>query len=155
MDQLRDDLLEFIERAIDGLSAILEDLGDELANRRPDLPGANSCFAILTHCLGVMEYWGGEVIAGRSIVRDRPAEFLATGHVADLVERAGRAKAQLRVDVAGRDLRDPVSKRPARLPYVNNGSVLDHVLEEVAQHLGHVEITRDLLKRQASRETGS
>src|SRR5579884_213282 len=78
MDQLRDDLLEFIERAIDGLSAILEDLGDELANRRPDLPGANSCFAILTHCLGVMEYWGGEVIAGRSIVRDRPAEFLAT-----------------------------------------------------------------------------
>ena len=62
-------------------------LGDELANSRPDFPGANSPYVILNHCLGVMETWGGRVIAGREIHRDRDAELVATGLVRNLVER--------------------------------------------------------------------
>jgi len=31
---------------------IVTRLGDDLANRHLDLPGANSPYAILTHCLG-------------------------------------------------------------------------------------------------------
>jgi len=66
-----DDFLWFVDEALNGMVAIVSELGDEGANRRPDLPGANSAYAILFHCLGVMEYWGGQVVAGRTIERDR------------------------------------------------------------------------------------
>src|SRR6266568_6937051 len=74
-----DDLAYFVDRAIDGMIEIVRDLGDELACTRPDLPGANSPYAILFHCLGVMGYWGGHTVAGRDMDRDRDAEFRANG----------------------------------------------------------------------------
>ncbi len=98
-----DDFLYYVDDALEGMVHIVSELGDDLANRRPDVPGANSPFAILTHCLGVMEYWGGEIVAGRSIVRDRAAEFRATGRVAELTEATERARQQLRADVAALD----------------------------------------------------
>ncbi|MGI8678221.1 MAG: hypothetical protein ACR2LX_05950 [Jatrophihabitans sp.] len=49
------DYLYFLDRAPDGMLEIITRRGDDLANRRPDLPGANSPYAILTHCLGVMD----------------------------------------------------------------------------------------------------
>lgn len=102
-----DDFLYYVDDALNGMVGIVSELGDELANRRPDLPDANSPFAILTHCLGVMEYWAGEIVAGRSIVRDRPGEFRAAGRVAELTERVERARQQLRTDVAALDAFSP------------------------------------------------
>ena len=54
-----EDYLQFVHEALTGMTGIVTDLGDDLANRRPNLPAANSPFAIVTHCLGVLEYWGG------------------------------------------------------------------------------------------------
>jgi hypothetical protein len=51
-----DEFRYFVDRALDGMAAILVDLGDELANARPALPGAKSPYAIVTHCLGVVDY---------------------------------------------------------------------------------------------------
>lgn len=51
-----EDYLAFVDDALDGMVSIVSELGDERANRRPDIPGANSPYIILTHCLGVMEY---------------------------------------------------------------------------------------------------
>ena len=48
------------------MTAIVEELGDELVNRRPPFRDANSAYVILTHCLGVMEYWGGATVAERA-----------------------------------------------------------------------------------------
>jgi hypothetical protein len=70
-----DDYLFFVDEALDGMVRIVTELGDDLANRRPDVSGANSPYAVLTHCLGVMEYWAGYLVAGRRIERDRDAEF--------------------------------------------------------------------------------
>lgn len=56
-----------LDRAVDRLASIVTSLGDGLGNQRPDLPGANSPYAILTHRLGVMAYWGGHVVAGRDV----------------------------------------------------------------------------------------
>ena len=53
-----DDFRYYVDDALRGMVGIVSELGDDLANRRPDVPGANSPFAILTHCLGVMAYWG-------------------------------------------------------------------------------------------------
>jgi Protein of unknown function (DUF664) len=144
--------LWYVDKALDHMSAIVTELGDDLANQRPDLPGANSPYAILPHCCGVMEGWGGEVIANRPIQRDRPAEFRATGKVADLVAKLATSRAQLRRDVVAAQWvsppAGPVDDDDAVTPLgQTQGGVLLHIYEELAQHLGQLELTRDLLRR--------
>ncbi|HXQ90632.1 MAG TPA: DUF664 domain-containing protein [Acidimicrobiales bacterium] len=143
------DFLWFVDQALDAMVAIVRDLGDEGANSRPDLPGANSPFVILTHCLGVMEYWGGATVAGRTVTRDRAAEFRARGDVDGLVERTARARRQLEVDLAGLEPLAPPTGSPGDgdTPFgQRQGAVLLHILEELTQHLGHMELTRDMLR---------
>ncbi len=147
------DYLWFADLALRGMVRIVTDLGDHAANRRPPFPGANSPYAILTHCLGVMEYWGGATVAGRTIERDRAAEFTAGGPVAPLIERAGEARRRLAEDLVGFDAwSEPASvhRNPDDpVPYSETkGAVLLHILEELFQHLGQMEITRDALRTQ-------
>ena len=62
MEISHEDFLMFIDRALDGMLRIVEELGEERVNMRPDLPGANSPYAILTHCIGVCDYWIGTLL---------------------------------------------------------------------------------------------
>lgn len=142
--------LHFADKALDGMSSILRSLGDELANKRPNLPGANSPYAIVTHCLGVLNYWAGSLVAGREVFRDREAEFTASGPVDELLSRVDAAKAQFHEDVAKADPLAPLRKEPApnhrdTPAGQTQGGALQHVFEELAQHHGQLEITRDLL----------
>ena len=126
-------------------------MGDNLANSAPDSPEANSPFVILTHCSGVMLYWGGEIIAGREVHRDRLAEFRASGSVTELLKRVEPAKRQLRADVATIPLDSGTLNQPRRLlgperTTFTASTALVHILEEMAQHYGQMEITRDLLR---------
>jgi hypothetical protein len=144
------DFMWFVGTALDEMVRILRQLGDEGANRRPDLRGANSPFALLTHCLGVMEFWGGFMVGGRVIERDREAEFEATGLVEDLVLRTSLARRQLELDISGLDSAavppDVLGPEDAGVPYgTSQGAVLLHVLEELLQHLGQMQVTRDIL----------
>jgi hypothetical protein len=143
-----DDVLWFADDALSQMVVALRRLGDERVNERPDLPGANSPFAIVTHCLGVLEFWGGAVVAGRRVIRDRDAEFRATGRVDDLVARVDAARRQLAEDVAGVDwgAAPEVVTDPGRPDGRTKGGVLLHLLEELYQHLGQLEITRDVLE---------
>jgi hypothetical protein len=145
-----DDYLWFADLALSEMARIVEALGDTSANEAPPLPGANSPFAILTHCLGVLEYWGGATVAGRSIQRDREAEFRARGDVAGLLARTEAARRRLHEDVGALDpLAEPhVVRRPDDpAPYSETqGAVLLHMVEELFQHLGQMEITRDMLQ---------
>ena len=145
-----DTLISYADHAVDQLAGLVASLGDDLANQRPDLPGANSPYAILTHCLGVMAYWGGDVVAGREVPRDRAAEFTAAGPVAGLVAAAEQAKAQFRADALTADPQAPLRRPAARrrqdvLEARSQGHALLHVVEELYQHLGQAELTRDLL----------
>jgi DinB family protein len=144
------DFLWFCDLALDAMADIVEELGDDLANRRPPFPGANSPYVILTHCLGVTEYWGGATVAGRPIERDRAAEFTASGPVAPLLRRTEDARRRLADDLVGLDpWAEPmnVHRSPDDVtPYKDaKGAVLLHILEELFQHLGQMELTRDAL----------
>lgn len=146
-----EEYLYFTDRALDGMADILAALGDDRANRRPDLPGANSPYAIVNHCLGVLEYWAGHLVAGRTVHRDRDAEFRGSGPVNGLLDRVARAKRQLRADVAAADHAAPPRHEPPPGFYfsgqgLTQGGALLHVYEELAQHHGQLEITRDLLR---------
>jgi Protein of unknown function (DUF664) len=133
------------------MTGIVTRLGDDLANRRPALPGMNSPYAILRHCLGVMDFWGGEVVAGREVIRDRAAEFRSRGPVADLAAAARKALDQFHADAATAEFAGPPRggaghhKHPGELEFTSQGHALLHVLEEVTQHLGQLELTRDML----------
>jgi len=143
----------FVERALTGMLAIAEELGDARVNARPDLPGANSAYGLLTHCLGVVEYWAGHLVAGRPVERDRPAEFVATGTVARLRAAVADGLARYRDDLAAFEPAAPPRHTPNSeflgpdQELTQNG-VLLHVLEELAQHHGQLEVLRDALVRQ-------
>src|ERR1700722_17856824 len=145
-----DDYLWFVDLALGQMIAIVEELGDELVNRRPPFRDPNSAYAIVTHCLGVMEYWGGATVAERPVLRDRAAEFTASGDVAGLLRRTEHARRRLREDMVGLDASAPpasVRRDPDDpVPYTETkGAVLVHVLEELFQHVGQMELTRDAL----------
>ena len=147
-----DAVASYVDRAVEAMADIVGDLGDELANTRPGPPGANSPYAILRHCLGVMEFWAGQVVAGRPVDRDREAEFRASGPAADLIAAAQQAQRRFRADIVTADptarprATDP-SMGQDELEFVSQGHSLLHVMEEVCQHLGQMEITRDLLRQ--------
>lgn len=138
--------LAYCDEALVAMRDMVTALGDGLANRRPDIPGANSPFAILTHCLGMTAYWASTVNLGEEVPRDRAAEFTAAGRVADLSADTDR----LRAAFAGWVARAEPTAAPARPPEdvetgLTQGEVLLHVYEELAQHRGQMEITRDVL----------
>src|SRR2546427_1914465 len=85
-----EEFLTYINGALDGMVQIVEELGDERVNLRPNnMPNTNSPFAILTHCVGLTRYFIETALAGRQVHRDRDAEFHAQGTVAG-VRQAGR-----------------------------------------------------------------
>jgi uncharacterized damage-inducible protein DinB len=146
--------LRFSDEALDHMRDMVIELGDDLGNRRPDLPGANSPVQILTHCLGVMAYWAREVNLGVDVHRDRPAEFEAVCRVAELAGSVEQARGRFHDDVAAAAL-DAAPVRGQRDDFERGlrtqGAVLMHVYEELAQHRGQLELTRDVLLAGADR----
>ena len=90
------------------------------------------------------------VVAGRPVERDRDAEFVATGTVAELVAGVRSAREQLALDLATLDPTAPprgaLDAEDVALPLgrTQTGVAL-HVYEELVQHLGQLQLTRDLL----------
>jgi hypothetical protein len=74
-----DDYLLFLDEVLDHMVRIVTELGDELANQRPDVPDSNSPYAILTHCLGVMEYWGDTWSPDAASSVTEPRSFVLPG----------------------------------------------------------------------------
>nr|WP_254925666.1 MULTISPECIES: DinB family protein [unclassified Rhodococcus (in: high G+C Gram-positive bacteria)] len=150
--RVADAVLAITGGSLSSMTEILRDLGDELANTKPDLPGANSPYAIVFHCVAVIEYWAGSVIAGLKIPRDRATEFTATGRVDDVITRVDDVRARLPewVEVALREgIRDRTvigTTRP-ELATATPEWVLTHLVRELAQHLGQLELTRDILRQ--------
>ncbi|GAA2228636.1 DinB family protein [Herbiconiux moechotypicola] len=145
-----DDYWYFTDRALRGLTDIVRELGDDLANRRPPLPGANSPYALLTHCLGVVDAWVGGFVAGRPIDRDRDAEFVAEGSVTALLTRAEETRGRFLLDLRAADPSAPLKAQPPADfegpdRGLDAGAALQHVYEELAQHHGQMQQMRDLL----------
>jgi hypothetical protein len=129
----REQYVDFFANALNAMADIVAELGDEQANRRMPLPGANTPYALLNHSLGAIGYWVGEVVLGRPAHRDRDAEFTAAGPVAPLLTRVRATVDQLKQDVA--EARDDA----------DSGGALLHVYTDVVQHHGQLQIMRDAL----------
>ena len=145
------DARPFIELALDRMMSNAVTLGPTVSDR-PGLDGANSVFSLVVHCLGVAEWWLDHAVLGSPSTRDRDAEFEAAGTVAELNALVREFRARLP------DLLDQVAETPVPTsallesetaphrawPWTTTSIVL-HVVEELFQHAGHVDITADLL----------
>lgn len=148
-----DDVLRHVDLALDGMVATLTDLGDELVNVHPDLPGANTVYQLVVHCCGVMEAWGAREIVGRQTDRDRDAELCSAGTVAQAVARVRAARDQLAADLEHFDGSAPALVGQEGRPAVaTQGGVLMHVYEELAQHRGHLDLTADIVRTGLGRD---
>jgi len=144
-----EEFLSYINGALDGMVHIVEELGDERVNLRPNnIPNTNSPFAILTHCVGLTRYWIGAVLAGRQVHRDRDAEFRAQGTVAEIRQAVHELQQQIQDDLKHvRGDQPPAfleAVRPPQRTWTQGRFVLQ-CYKELAQHHGHMELTRDVM----------
>jgi uncharacterized damage-inducible protein DinB len=146
----------YIREKIAQIHFALSDLREDELNRTPDLPGANSAYAIATHTFGNMRAWVLGIICGRDLRRDRPAEFASRGTYQEL----GKAACELagEIEAALQEL-DPATLGdrfvPARELWGEGDPVelerrgcLAHVLEHAGIHLGQIQMTVELLRAQ-------
>lgn len=143
-------LLERIGRAA---MVQFEDINEEDLNRALTLPESNSLFALATHLVGAGEFWVLVLVGQRDIPRDRPAEFHATGRAKDLLARYERwlqAVHEVLDTLSDESLdavvRTPVGYRSTTTRETHNvRDALLHAVEHSALHLGHIQLTRQLL----------
>ncbi len=149
-----DDFTMFCDRTIDAMIGSVSGLDDKTINTRPDLEGANSPFVLVTHALAAARFWTEHVVLGEPNDRDRASEFEASGTTAELVVSCHVAKTRLaeRASAIARAT-SLQGEGVTRIPIAREwtvGAVLMHTYEELAQHLGHLEITVDLVSRSDS-----
>ena len=144
-----DDFLVFCDRTIDGYREALARLDDALVNRSPDIPDANTPYRLTVHATAACEWWTAHIVCGHPSQRDRDAEFAAQGTLAEAtaaLDALSARLAALRPDLeAAQGVRAQASTTKPLGAEWTVGACLIHAYEELAQHLGHLEITVDLL----------
>ncbi|MFK5582769.1 DUF664 domain-containing protein [Serinicoccus sp. LYQ131] len=144
---------QFVIAKLDEMIDVVAGMDATDVNVVPALPGANSAYQILYHCLGMAAQWTREDVLGLPTGRDRSVEFQQAGDVDGLIVQARAVRAQLLVDLASmRHDQAPSSLARARDTFWVGSAegILLHVLEELCQHFGHLEITRDLVAGKAA-----
>lgn len=149
MDLSGETICVYLRHAFGGMTRVLDRLDDERVNLRPEGWGTNSVAGLIVHCCELAPSWFEMPGLGRDSIRDRDAEFLATATVAELRHRIAVAVERSCV-LATEFVTGPTAKNhPFRdfMPGTDrtDGGLAIHVLEELFQHLGHIEVTADAL----------
>lgn len=146
-----DDFLMFSDRTLEGMRQAIAGLTHEEINWLPPLPDPNSAYQLVIHSTSAAQWWTSHVVLGGPADRDRDAEFVSSGSTAEAVEAIDRLQRHLHEvgpqlaathHLAVEIRRDNPSTEPWTV-----GAAMIHVYEELAQHLGHIEITVDLARR--------
>ena len=141
-----------IAGALDQLVGLTHGLDEERLNGRPATgPDAteatNSLYVLASHALGVTEQATLHTLCGELGERDRAAEFAASGPTSEAIEAHW---ASLRERIPASLSRLPATallanhEHPIRGPE-SGRQLLLATANHVAIHLGHAELTRDLL----------
>jgi uncharacterized damage-inducible protein DinB len=144
----------YMRHAFGQMLHVADRLGDERVNDRPlgesdGLPKTNAVAALVIHSCAVTEFWIGHVALGRPSDRDRESEFSSTATVAQLHALVDETLAQAGEDLAamdeGRTQPDRTGRQFLEGGDESDGAIVLHVLEELYQHLGHMELAADAL----------
>ncbi len=130
---------ERVREAVQGLDA-------EALNWRPTPEGTNSIYALVFHMAGSITYWTLQVIGGQDVGRDREAEFRAEGaDAAQVLELFDRSFARAKDFIAGLTFQDMDRLVPTRTFGEQTVRwVLGNIVSHQSEHLGHIELTRQI-----------
>jgi uncharacterized damage-inducible protein DinB len=127
------------------LREAIEGLPVDLIDRIPT-DGANSIAVLVTHALGREAAWL-HLAAGRAHERDRASEFTVRGRAAaELLRAIDDADVQMKdlmatsFDAGLETVRDRPGARPVTVAFC-----VAHAIAHTAEHVGHAELTRQLL----------
>lgn len=131
------------------VKALLEGIPPEALDWRP-IEGegelaTNSLAAMAVHLAGSEAFWMKEIVSGQPVQRDRNAEFLARGMTADGLkeglENSANATEEILSSLTVRELDE---SRSFRERTVTVRWAILHVIEHIATHVGHMQLTRQL-----------
>lgn len=147
-------------KEIHGYLTTLSDLRNQIKNLLEGLPpealdwrpiqgegelATNSLAVIVAHLAGSETYWMREIIGRQPIHRDREAEFAIHGvslsELAARLDTAARSSEGVLPSLTEGQLEEA---RKFRDRSVTVRWSIMHVIEHLAQHLGHVQLTRQL-----------
>src|SRR5579884_2144022 len=139
-----------IETLVNDILAALQGLSDEQANWRPPADPTNSMYAITAHIIGSTGRWLTKNVAQQEDNSDREAEFRSSGPIAPLRERLKDATANARKLLTSL----PESEFGAPRRFMMGGQQMEwpvrqcvlHVIEHLGTHLGHLQLTRQLVE---------
>jgi hypothetical protein len=139
----------YMRHAFEQMLDVADRLGDTRVNDRPLGSDTNAVAALIIHSRAVAEFWIGHVALGRPSDRDRQSEFSTTATVAELHALVDETLAQLSEDLAAIDAGKTQPDRTGR-QFLDggddsDGAIVLHVLRELYQHLGHMELAADAL----------
>ena len=139
----------YMRHAFGQMLGVADRLGDDRVNDRPLGPDTNAVAALIVHCCAVTEFWIGHVALGRPTSRNREAEFSTMATVSELRAMVDATLAQAAQDLAavdeGRVQPDRTGRQFLEGGDESDGAIVLHVLEELYQHLGHMELAADAL----------
>ena len=109
---------------------------------------------LVVHCCELAPSWFAMPGLGRDSDRDREAEFAATATISELRARIVAATDRSCALAEEFDRGPTTGDHPFRdfMPGTDrsDGALVLHVLEELFQHLGHMEVTADAVERRRS-----
>ena len=148
MDQAATTGLAYLRYAFEQMLTLVDLLDGPLLNERPTRRDTNSVGALVLHCCAVCEFWLGHVALGRPTSRDRDAEFTRTTTADECRTEVAHALARAEADL--QRLQEGAGQPHAARARLHGGdggdhAVLLHVIEELFQHLGQMEVTKDVL----------
>lgn len=151
MDLTAETLSLYVRHAFAGMERVLDRLDDDTVNQRPPDWGTNTVTGLIVHCCELAPSWFAAPGLGRPSVRNRAAEFAATATVDELRARIRAAVGECDALIPEFDAGPTALDHELRafLPGTDrsDGALAVHVLEELFQHLGHMEVTADALGR--------
>jgi len=137
----------YARKALEAMLTAADRVPDDDLGTRPCGEGTNSVSALIVHSCAVCEFWLGHVGVGRPSDRDRDREFGADVDRSELRALVGRTIGQVDADLAvlATDGGEPSELRGFLDGDEGDLSLVVHVLEELFQHLGHLDLTADAL----------
>ncbi len=136
-----------ITGSIERIIACMDGLNAEHLNWKPTAQDTNSLYILAVHTMANAEQTVLGVLGGETIDRNRDEEFLATGDSADWIQQRWSAlKPKLETALANlpQEALDKQYEHPRR-GSISGYQALLITATHAAEHVGHAEVTRDLL----------
>ena len=151
MDAVLQSFVDMLDKLHVECKETLQGLGPNQLDWRPG-DDENSIAVLVAHIAGAEKFWVGDCIMQESSNRDRPAEFAIRGQAADTLASVLDDSLDY-VRGALSSLSDEVLIELRAHPRSGEGITvawaLSHIIQHTALHLGHMQITKELLKNNA------